>query len=71
MRIIIITTMSFELYIWGPAFGLPSIDPECLAATAYFKAALPPDQWILVSAYDPSWSPTGMEIVRTFVGNVF
>jgi len=51
--------MTYQLHIWGPAFGLPSIDPECLAATAYLKSALPRDAWVLVPAHDPSWSPNG------------
>ncbi len=41
--------MPFELYIWGPAFGLDSIDPECLAATAYLSLAAPqPGIWSVV-----------------------
>ncbi|KAI5809842.1 hypothetical protein DFH27DRAFT_649370 [Peziza echinospora] len=27
-----------ELHIWGPGFGLPSMDPECLAAVAYMQS---------------------------------
>ncbi|CAK7269979.1 hypothetical protein SEPCBS119000_003852 [Sporothrix epigloea] len=41
--------MSFELHIWGPAFGLPSIDPECLAAVTYLSAAAPRDTWTVVA----------------------
>ncbi|EPE09568.1 mitochondrial import receptor subunit [Ophiostoma piceae UAMH 11346] len=41
--------MPFELYIWGPAFGLESIDPECLAAVAYLSLAAPqPGVWSIV-----------------------
>ena len=41
--------MPFELYIWGPAFGLESIDPECLAAVAYLSLAAPqPGTWSVV-----------------------
>ncbi|KLJ08131.1 hypothetical protein EMPG_16420 [Blastomyces silverae] len=59
--------MVFELHIWGPAFGLPSIDPQCIAMVAYFALAVPakkrgPDgeleQWVLVADNDPGMVPT-------------
>ncbi|ODM15218.1 hypothetical protein SI65_09457 [Aspergillus cristatus] len=50
--------MVLELHIWGPAFSLPSIDPQCLAAVAYFSLAVPNDNWVLVPSSDPSVSPT-------------
>lgn len=51
--------MVLELHVWGPAFGLPSIDPQCLATIAYFSQALPPqDEWILIPSSDPAVSPT-------------
>ncbi|EEQ92300.1 hypothetical protein RJZ56_007488 [Blastomyces dermatitidis] len=59
--------MVFELHIWGPAFGLPSIDPQCIAIVAYFALAVPakergPDgeleQWVLVADNDPGMVPT-------------
>ena len=34
-----------ELHVWGPALGLPSIDPECLATTAYLSQALSNNDW--------------------------
>ncbi|OBR09957.1 Mitochondrial import receptor subunit [Colletotrichum higginsianum IMI 349063] len=43
-----------ELYVWGPAFGLPSVDAECLAAIAYLHTALPSSQWRLVASNDPA-----------------
>ncbi|KAF2837063.1 hypothetical protein M501DRAFT_1033250 [Patellaria atrata CBS 101060] len=49
--------MVLELHIWGPAFGLPSIDPECTATVAYLKHCLPEEQWILIADHDPSVSP--------------
>ncbi|KAK2767707.1 hypothetical protein FQN54_003865 [Arachnomyces sp. PD_36] len=50
--------MVLELHVWGPAFSLPSIDPQCLATIAYFKeAGVPRDQWVLVATSDPSVSP--------------
>lgn len=51
--------MTLELHIWGPAFGLPSIDPECIAATAYLHHCLPPKRWILIADHDPSISSKG------------
>ena len=44
--------MVLELHVWGPAFGLPSVDPACLAAVAYFNRIVPHGQWILVADYD-------------------
>ncbi|KAJ3949558.1 uncharacterized protein N0V96_000679 [Colletotrichum fioriniae] len=43
-----------ELHVWGAAFGLPSIDAECLAAIAYLHTALPSSQWRLVPSNDPA-----------------
>lgn len=34
--------MVLELHIWGPGFGLPSIDAQCLAAVAYLQLAIGP-----------------------------
>ncbi|KAF2454320.1 Tom37 C-terminal domain-containing protein [Lineolata rhizophorae] len=47
-----------ELHIWGPAFGLPSFDPECIAAVAYCRRALPAGSWILIANHDPYPSPS-------------
>ncbi|KAF8452963.1 outer mitochondrial membrane transport complex protein-domain-containing protein, partial [Terfezia claveryi] len=54
-----------ELHIWGPAFGLPSIDPECLAAIAYFRCipdlnprSPTPKPWRIVPSSNPLLSPT-------------
>lgn len=46
-----------ELHIWGPAFGLPSIDPECLAALSLFDHVVPQGQWRLVASNDTTVSP--------------
>ncbi|KAJ5274121.1 hypothetical protein N7478_009246 [Penicillium angulare] len=51
--------MKLQLHVWGPAFGLPSIDAQCLATIAYCSTALPKDSWELVASSDPSVSPTG------------
>ncbi|KAH7079126.1 Eisosome component PIL1-domain-containing protein [Paraphoma chrysanthemicola] len=42
--------MVFQLHVWGPAFGLPSIEPECIATIAYCQRVIPRGQWGLVSA---------------------
>ena len=50
--------MVFLLHIWGPAFGLPSLDAHCLAAVAYLKQCLRHDEWALVPS-DPNQNPLG------------
>jgi sorting and assembly machinery component 37 len=50
--------MVLELHVWGPAFSLPSVDPQCLAAIAYVSQAVPRAEWVLVASSDPSLSPT-------------
>lgn len=52
--------MVLELHVWGPAFSLPSIEAQCLAAIAYFSLAVPKDAWVLIASSDPSVSPTSM-----------
>ncbi|KAF7854132.1 uncharacterized protein EAF02_011750 [Botrytis sinoallii] len=50
--------MVLELHIWGPSFGLPSIDAQCLATIAYMQQVIPRGQWSLVASSDPTLSPT-------------
>lgn len=50
--------MVLELYTWGPAFSLPSIDPHCLATITYFSLAIPNDHWVLEASCDPKSNPT-------------
>ncbi|CZT07782.1 related to translocase of outer mitochondrial membrane complex, subunit TOM37/Metaxin 1 [Rhynchosporium agropyri] len=45
-----------ELHVWGPAFGLPSIDAHCLAAIAYLQQAVPRGKWQLIASSDPGLS---------------
>lgn len=47
-----------ELHIWGPAFGLPSIDAHCLAALAYLQQAVPAGHWLVVASSNSALSPT-------------
>ncbi|KKY25205.1 putative mitochondrial import receptor subunit [Phaeomoniella chlamydospora] len=49
--------MVLELHIWGPAYGLPSIDAQCLAAVAYLNQALPQGEWVLIASSDPAICP--------------
>ncbi|KAF1841702.1 uncharacterized protein K460DRAFT_379731 [Cucurbitaria berberidis CBS 394.84] len=50
--------MVLELHVWGPAFGLPSIEPECIATTAYCQRVIPKGQWSLIADYNPSIGAT-------------
>ncbi|KAA8575905.1 hypothetical protein EYC84_006070 [Monilinia fructicola] len=50
--------MVLELHVWGPSFGLPSIDAQCLATIAYMRQVIPRGQWFLVASSDPTLSPT-------------
>ncbi|ERF71669.1 hypothetical protein EPUS_00658 [Endocarpon pusillum Z07020] len=57
--------MVLELHVWGPAFGLPSIDAQCLATVAYLKQCLPPSDWRLIPCSDPSVVPTsGLPVLK-------
>lgn len=51
--------MVLQLHVWGPAFGLPSIDPDCLAVVAYLNHTVPRNQWTLVADHDPSYGAQG------------
>lgn len=46
-----------ELHVWGEAFGLPSIDPECLAAISLLHHTVPRSEWSLIASNDVSVSP--------------
>ncbi|KAK5992701.1 Metaxin-3-like protein [Cladobotryum mycophilum] len=48
------------LHVWGSAFGLPSIDAECLAVITYLHNALPSSAWRLVPSNDPAVSPSNL-----------
>ncbi|KAK3808705.1 MAG: outer mitochondrial membrane transport complex protein-domain-containing protein [Benniella sp.] len=50
--------MTAELYIYGPAFGLPSIDPQCLAVISYLSI-VSHQEYTIVECNDPGISPTG------------
>ncbi|KAI1743339.1 hypothetical protein F4680DRAFT_372946 [Xylaria scruposa] len=49
--------MSFQLHVWGPAFGLESIDAECLAAIALFRHLFLSQGWSLIASNDTSLIP--------------
>lgn len=49
----------FELYIWPPAPGTPSLDPECIAVIVFLTSILPRDAGLsIITAYDASVSPS-------------
>ena len=50
--------MVLELHIWGPAFSLPSIDPQCLATVVYVRQILSNHEWVLIASSDDTLSPT-------------
>jgi sorting and assembly machinery component 37 len=49
-----------ELHVWGSGFGLPSIDPLCLAAIAYLNLVLPREEWKVVPSSNPLLSPNSL-----------
>jgi hypothetical protein len=51
--------MVLQLHTWGPAFGLPSVEPECIATIAYCQRVIPQGQWALVASYDTTVRATG------------
>ena len=59
--------MVLELHVWGPAFNLPSIDPQCLAAIAYFSLAVPREEWVLIASSDASVSPNSEFLPLLFI----
>lgn len=51
--------MVLELHVWGPAFGLSSIEPECIATIAYCQRVIPRGEWSLVAEHNPTIGTTG------------
>ncbi|KAL5117663.1 hypothetical protein ACEQ8H_004411 [Pleosporales sp. CAS-2024a] len=51
--------MVLELHTWGPAFGLPSIEPECIATIAYCQRVIPKGLWSVVADYNTTVGTTG------------
>ncbi|KAI1077669.1 outer mitochondrial membrane transport complex protein-domain-containing protein [Whalleya microplaca] len=49
--------MALRLHVWGPAFGLDSIDPECIAAIACFDHVVSSGDWTLIASNDAAVSP--------------
>ncbi|KAF7677472.1 hypothetical protein GT037_004331 [Alternaria burnsii] len=50
--------MVLELHVWGPAFGLSSIEPECIATIAYCQRVIPRGEWSLVAEHNPTIGTT-------------
>lgn len=59
-----VSAMLLELHTWGPAFGLPSIEPECIATIAYCQRVIPKGQWTLTADYDSTVGASGMQIAQ-------
>ncbi|ORY98873.1 Tom37 C-terminal domain-domain-containing protein [Syncephalastrum racemosum] len=57
-----------QLYVWGPAFNVPSIDPRCLVVETYMRFLRV--DYTVVHANDPQYSPTG-ELPLLKDGNVW
>lgn len=55
--------MVFELHIWGPAFGVPSIEAQSLATVLYLLQSLPLTEWRLIPGSDPSIVPISMGLI--------
>jgi sorting and assembly machinery component 37 len=49
----------FTLYVWGPNWDLPSIDPGCLTVIVYFQL-LVSEEWGIIECNNPNISPTGI-----------
>ncbi|KAK3987722.1 Metaxin-1 [Cladorrhinum sp. PSN332] len=49
--------MALQLYVWGPAFTLPSIDAECIAAITYLSQTTSQADYQLIQS-SPSAVPT-------------
>ncbi|KAF9584959.1 metaxin 1 [Lunasporangiospora selenospora] len=47
-----------ELYIYGGAFDLPTIDPQCMAVISYMSI-VSHQQYTIIECNDPGLSPTG------------
>lgn len=62
--------MVLELHIWGPAFGLPSIDAQCLSTVIYLQQTLDEHDWVVVPTSDPRVSPLG-ELPALRNGNIW
>lgn len=52
--------MVLELYVWGPAFSLPSLNAASLAAIAHLTLAVPYNEWALVPSCGAEQSPTSV-----------
>lgn len=52
-----------ELHVWGPVFGLPSIDAECIAAITYIHNASPDSAWRIIPSNDASVCPASMYLI--------
>lgn len=56
----------FTLYVWGPGWDLPSIDPGCLTVIVYFQL-LVSEEWGIIECNNPNISPTGIDLFQSFI----
>lgn len=55
--------MPTELYIYGGAFGLPSVDPQCLTLISYLSI-VSHQEFSIIECNDAGFSPTGQFFVQ-------
>ncbi|KAI9755522.1 MAG: Protein required for ethanol metabolism [Chaenotheca gracillima] len=51
-----------ELHTWGPAFGLPSFDAQCIAAIGYLTQTVPAERWVLIPSNSSRSSTTSSSL---------
>ncbi|EEB07269.1 metaxin [Schizosaccharomyces japonicus yFS275] len=59
-----------QLFVYGPGFGRPSIDPACLTALTYCVLAIPADELLVYRTNNSRMSPT-QELPALMDGNVW
>lgn len=57
-----------ELHVLGPAFGLPSIDAECIATVAFLQLQLDVEAWKIVPSRDQARLPYLVDGSERFEG---
>jgi sorting and assembly machinery component 37 len=49
------------LHVWPSQWGLPSLDPQCIAAIIYMQLTFP-SRYSIVECSDPDQSPSGKQL---------
>jgi sorting and assembly machinery component 37 len=55
------SAQTLTLHIWPSKWGLPSIEPSCIAAAFYLQLALP-GRFSIQECTDPDASPSGRSV---------